>query len=67
MNTCDECGSNSFHWNYTSDIVGGVVQGRLNTSDIKPVFYLSCECGADIQTATVEEVLEALDSHKVIF
>ena len=57
---CEDCGDN-LTWNYAHD-TNGVVQGRLNTHDIKTIFFQSCEyCGSTIKPVSIDIFLEALN------
>lgn len=58
---CGECGSKDLVWHCSSDIVGGVVQGRLTTDDVRTVFFLGCEyCSSTVKVINGDKVAELL-------
>jgi len=42
MSKCNECGSNDLEWHCSTRVTNGIAQGRLNTSDVQPIFYYGC-------------------------
>ncbi len=58
---CGECGSLELEWDYGNKITSKVVQGRLNTSDVKTFFYLGCsQCSETVKIIDCDEVVNIL-------
>ena len=63
---CAECGSTDIGWHSDVEVNNSVVQGRLNTNDIKPIFYLGCNyCSETLQIVSGDDLAAELTARVV--
>lgn len=60
---CRECGSTSLTWDTAIRVMNGVQQNRLNTQDVKCVFFLGCdECSETLKIVDADKVAALLNA-----
>ena len=54
---CKECGSDQLSWSSSVQNTSGVVEGRLRSHEIRPIFFLGCdECSETLLIISGDEV-----------
>jgi hypothetical protein len=62
---CPECGESRLSWGTHQTVTGSIVQGRLNTSDVKCVFILGCDyCSETIMVVDADTLAVAMSEDK---
>ncbi|WP_448176598.1 hypothetical protein [Pseudomonas putida] len=60
---CPECGSTELTWDTVNRVRNGIQQNRLNTNDVKCVFFLGCDnCSETLALVSADRVAAALNS-----
>ncbi len=66
LEPCRECGCLDQTWFWSNAILGGIQQGRLNTSEVIPVFYLGCDiCGETLSKLSADDVAVKLNTRHI--
>lgn len=62
IDVCPECEQSEYlQWNCSTRTTGGVPQGRLNSNEVIPIFYLGCEyCSETLGVVDGDDVAELL-------
>lgn len=61
LKECKECGESDLVWQASSEIKNGIVQGKLNTSDVNNIFFLGCEyCSETLGVVDEDDVADLL-------
>ncbi len=66
LEPCRECGCLDQTWFWSNTISGGIQQGRLNTSEVIPVFYLGCDiCGETLSKLSADDMAAKLNTSHI--
>lgn len=64
--TCKACGSTDLSWQTHNRALGGIQQGRLNTSDVQCQFVLGCNnCSETLKVLSADQVAELMNGQGV--
>lgn len=59
---CKNCGSSSLSWFSSVRVTSGVVEGRLRSNEVEPIFVLGCdECSETLAVVSGGKVAEFLN------
>ena len=63
IDECSNCSSRELTWYSGLQNTSGVVEGRLRTCEINPIFYLGCdECSETLKVVNGDESASLLNS-----